>query len=273
MSRQHTPRILLVNDDGLDSKGLWAAAQTLKDLGEVTVVAPSRQQSGVGRSCPSISTGRIEERECAFDHSMWKGYAVDGTPAQVVQHALLEIVPEPPDLVVSGINIGENIGDNIGVSGTVGAALEAASLGIPGLAMSLEVQHLRQLHDPNDMDFSVAAQFARMFAEMMLGRKLPVDVDVLKVDVPHDAAVDTPWQITRLAARYHHFDAPLKPRSDWNQKAETLFRRLDASQQPGLPDDSDAYVLQVHRRVSVTPLTLDFSSRIDPKLFESLIRT
>jgi 5'-nucleotidase len=190
----------------------------------------------------------------------------------VVQHALLEIMPELPDLVVSGINIGENIGNNIGLSGTVGAALEAASFRIPGLAMSLEVQHLRQLHQPDDMDFSIAAQFTRMFAEMMLSRKLPADVDVLKVDVPYDAALDTPWQITRLAARYHHFDAPLKPRSDWSQKAETLFRRLDATQQPGLPDDSDAYVLAVHRKVSVTPLTLDFSSRIDVNALDSWIR-
>ena len=271
MNQQHY-RILLVNDDGLDSTGLWAAAQTLAELGEVTVVAPSRQQSGVARSCPTFSSGTIELRECTFDHRVWKGYAVDGTPAQVVQHALLEILSEPPDLVVSGINIGENVGDNIGLSGTVGATLEAASFGIPGLAMSLEVQHIRQLYEPDDMDFTIAAQFTRLFAEMLLEKKMPADVDALKVDVPFDATLETPWRITRQAARYHHFEASLKPRPDWNQKAQTQFRRLDASQQPTLPTDSDAYILAVNREISVTPITLDHSSRVAVAAIDTLLR-
>src|SRR4030067_275697 len=131
-------QILLTNDDGIQSPGLWAAAEALSTLGFVHVAAPSDQFSGAGRSLPSHSSGIISPQQVSVHGKEWTVYGVGGTPAQAVLHAVLEILPTPPKLVVSGINYGENVGTGITVSGTVGAALEAASLGIPALAVSLE---------------------------------------------------------------------------------------------------------------------------------------
>ncbi len=133
-------QILLTNDDGIQSPGLWTAAGALSNLGYVHVVAPRDQFSGAGRSMPSNSDGVIKPQQMRVNEKDWTVYAVGGTPAQTVQHAILEILPERPDLVVAGINYGENLGTGVTVSGTVGAALEGASLGIPSLAISLETE-------------------------------------------------------------------------------------------------------------------------------------
>src|SRR3972149_2595964 len=131
-------QILLTNDDGIQSPGLWIAAKALSELGFVHVVAPRDQFSGAGRSLPITSDGLIRAQPMHVNGQDWTVYSVGGTPAQAVLHAILEVLPKPPELVVSGINYGENLGTGVTVSGTVGAALEAASLGIPALAISLE---------------------------------------------------------------------------------------------------------------------------------------
>ena len=110
MSEQK-PLILFTNDDGIDSPGLWAAVEALAGLGELLVVAPREQQSGTGRSMPVTSEGRIYERVHRVNGSEITVYAVDGTPAQAVQHGVLELSPRLPSLVVSGINYGENAGN------------------------------------------------------------------------------------------------------------------------------------------------------------------
>ena len=132
------PQILLTNDDGILSPGLWAAAEALSALGYVNVVAPREQWSGAGRSLPNTSDGIITPQIVTVNNQDWTVYSVGGTPAQSVLHAVYEILPEKPRLVVSGINYGENIGLGVTISGTVGAALEGAALGIPALAISLE---------------------------------------------------------------------------------------------------------------------------------------
>jgi len=179
------PQILLVNDDGIESPGLWAAAGALSELGFVTVVAPRDQASSTGRSLLMTSDGRIHTTQMIVGGQEWTVYAVGGTPAQVVLHSVLEIMPERPDLVVSGINYGENPGTSITISGTVGAAMEGAALGIPSLAISL------QLLDSSDyvgysrkVDFSTAAYFSCYFAGLMLDKRLPAEVDLLKIEVP-----------------------------------------------------------------------------------------
>ena len=139
MSGQKEPLILLTNDDGIKSPGLWAAAEALSDLGFVTVAAPREQSSGAGRSMPITSDGLIVEEEVVVNGKTWKVYAVGGSPAQAVQHGILEIMPRPPDLVVAGINYGENLTVGITISGTVGAALEGQAFGVPALAVSLEM--------------------------------------------------------------------------------------------------------------------------------------
>src|SRR5512144_1347402 len=124
------PQILLTNDDGIASPGLWAAAERLAALGQVIVAAPREQSSGSGRSLPSSSDGVITRQSVEIGGKVHEAYAIGGTPAQAVLHGMLEILRARPALVVSGINYGENVGTGVTVSGTVGAVLEAASHGI-----------------------------------------------------------------------------------------------------------------------------------------------
>lgn len=251
--------ILLTNDDGILSPGLWSAAQALSALGFVHVAAPREQWSGAGRSLPNSSDGIIIPKLVTVNGLDWTVYSVGGTPAQSVLHALLEILPERPDLVVSGINYGENIGSGVTISGTVGAALEAASAGIPAMAVSLETEMEHHLSYSDEVDFSAAAHFTQYFARVLLAQRMPVDVDVLKVDIPSSATVETPWRITRQS-RMSYFD-PVRPdRVSWDQPGCLGYRHSPHrdSDEPG----TDVHTLRTLREVSVTPLSLDLTSRV-----------
>ena len=127
-------RILISNDDGIYAPGIQALYEAVKDLGEVTVVAPSGEQSAVGHAITlsdPIKT-KIITRPDGF-----RGYAVGGTPADCVKLAVCALLPKPPDLVLSGINLGPNTGISVIYSGTVSAATEGVILGIPSVAFSL----------------------------------------------------------------------------------------------------------------------------------------
>ena len=265
----HKYQILLTNDDGIKSPGLWAAAEALSDLGYVTVAAPRDQSSGMGRSLPISSDGVISSELLNVRGKEWTVYAVGGSPAQAVLHSILEILPIRPDLVVSGINYGENVATGITISGTVGAAMEAAADGIPALAASLETEQEHHLSYSTEIDFSAAAWFTAYFARWILEKQIPPDVDLLKLDVPSDANIETPWQVTRLANQ-RYFE-PVKPkRSSWNIPGKIGYR--EAAILDGEYEDSDVYALRVKRMVSVTPLSLDFTSRVDLKELERLMR-
>lgn len=262
-------QILLTNDDGIQSPGLWAAAGALSELGYVHVVAPRDQFSGAGRSLPSTSDGIITPQQMQVNGKLWTVYSVGGTPAQAILHAICEILPERPDLVVSGINYGENLGVGITVSGTVGAAMEGASNGIPALAVSLETDMVHHLSYSTEVDFSAAAHFTAFFGRMILERKLPLDVDLLKVDVPCDATPETPWEVTRLS-RQIYFEAVRPKRASWDQPEPVGYRRVD--ELDGLGKDTDVYALRVKRLVSVTPVSLDMTSRVDLGDFDQFMR-
>ena len=262
-------QILLTNDDGIKSPGLWAAAEALSDLGYVTVAAPRDQSSGMGRSLPFNSDGIIRPETLNVRGKDWTVYAVGGTPAQAVLHGVLEIMPQRPDLVVSGINYGENLADGISVSGTVGAAMEAAGLGFPALAVSLETDQGQFLSYSREVDFSAAAHFAAFFARRLLENHFPPDVELLKLDVPCDATLETPWQVTRLS-RQRYFIPKAPKRTSWDQPAP-----LDFQVEPHLenePEDSDVFVVHSKRMVSVTPLSLDMTSRVDFGALDRLMR-
>ncbi|HEX7542189.1 MAG TPA: 5'/3'-nucleotidase SurE [Anaerolineales bacterium] len=253
-------QILLTNDDGIQSPGLWAAAEALSDLGFVTVAAPQEQSSGMGRSLPSTSDGIIQTEIIRVRGKDWTVYAVGGSPAQAVLHGILEIMPQRPDLVVSGINYGENVGTGVTISGTIGATLEAASHGIPGLAVSLETDREHHQSYSTNIDFSAAAYFTAYFARQMLEKRFPPDVDVLKVDVPSNATRQTPWQVTRIARQRYYLPVPPK-RKSWDEPGKVDYK--EAAILEGEHKDSDVYVLRVKRLVSVTPLSLDLTSRTD----------
>lgn len=269
MSSTSKPQILLTNDDGILSPGLWTVAKNLSEVGYVNVVAPRDQSSGAGRSLPYTSDGLIQPQEMTVNDKDWTVYAVGGTPAQAVLHAILEILPEPPQLVVSGINFGENVGSGVTISGTIGAALEAAALGIPALAVSLETGPENHLSYSPHVDFSAAGYFTAYFARRLLAGQIHPDVHVIKVDVPSDASPQTPWMTTRLSMnRYYE---PIKPtRPSWD-KPGVVGYRLATESSPEL-ENSDVYVLRVKRWVSVTPLSLDLTSRVDLHNLEQSLR-
>lgn len=269
MTKHSKPKILLTNDDGFESPGLWHAAHALKAVGDVWVVAPRDQSTGMGRSMPGSSDGIIETRSVEWQGKMWTAYAVGGSPAQVVGHAMLEVMAGKPDLVVSGINYGENLGTGVTISGTVGAALEGAANGVPGLAVSLETPaHTHTQHD-DSIDFSAAAYFTAKFARLMLAHVFPADVDVLKVDLPEEATPQTSWQLTHLS-RQRYYVSTKPQRADWSQPARVGYKR--AENLDAFPPKSDVYTVLVRREISVTPLSLDMTSRIDLSMLETEIR-
>ena len=262
------PQILLTNDDGIGSPGLWAAAQALSELGFVHVVAPRGQSSGAGRSLPGTSDGIIQTLQVTVNGQSWMVYAVGGTPAQSVLHAILEVLPGYPDLVVSGINYGENVGNGITISGTVGAALEAAANGIPALAVSLETETQHHYSYSEKVDFSAAAHFSAYFGRILLEKRLPEDVDVLKVDVPSNATPQTPWAVTHVSRR-RYFEPLVPQRSSWETPAGVGYRQVDDHRDDS--PESNSYALRVRRIVSVTPISLDMTSRVNLGEFESLL--
>jgi 5'-nucleotidase len=263
------PLILVTSDDGINSPGLRAAVRSALDLGDVLISAPGEQQTSAGRSQPSSFDGAIHEIEYVVDGRQVPAYAVCGSPAQAVLYALIEIVPRQPALCISGINFGENVGSGITVSGTVGAALEAASHGVPSLAVSLETDKAYHYTYSDDVDFGGATYFAHFIAERMLARRMPPDVDLLKVEVPDDATPGTPWRMTRVSRQRYYQALPSNRRSLPEKRQldyEMVFDRAT------LEPDSDIYALRIDRVVSVSPISLDMTSRVALEQVEQLLK-
>jgi 5'-nucleotidase len=163
-------RILLTNDDGIQSSGLIKLEQALQEVGDVYVIAPASEMSGASHSLTLTRPLRIRK----LDDRHW---SVDGTPTDCVTLALNKILPaeDYPDICVSGINHGGNLGDDATYSGTVAGALEATILGVPGLAFSLVTR--------DRFDFSEAASFAVTAVRKVLAEGLP-DGTLLNINIP-----------------------------------------------------------------------------------------
>jgi 5'-nucleotidase len=254
-------QILLTNDDGIQSPGLWAAAEALDELGFVTVVAPRDQASGTGRSMPfDTYDGQIHQEKLEVNGKDWIVHAVGGTPAMAVLFGVLELTPRKPDLVVSGINYGLNVGSGVTVSGTVGAAIEGAAAGIPSLAISLETGTKYHGSYSREIDFSVAGHFTRFFSHLLLSKKMPPDVQILKVEIPALATVDTPWQTTNLSRL--RFYEPITSDQTIYQISEGIGYGI-ASDWDQSPLGTDTHTVKNRKEISVTPLSLDLTSRTD----------
>lgn len=264
------PQILLTNDDGIQSPGLWAAAAALSDLGYVTVTAPRDQCTGMGRSLPNTSDGIIHEQRVQVNGQEWSVFAVGGSPAQAVLHGIYDVMKRTPELVVSGINYGENVASGVTISGTVGAALEAASLGIPSLAISLETDVKYHLSYSTEVEFPIAAMFAAKFARMLLEKKFPPDVHLLKVEVPADATPETAWQLTRVSQQRYYEPLPAQ-RASWDVPGIIGYREQGVFDHE--PEDTDVFVLRKKRMVSVSPMSFDLTSRVDFSELDKLMRT
>lgn len=161
------PRILVTNDDGYFSEGIAALAKSLERVGEVTIVAPASEQSATAHSITLTRPLRVRQLG-------ERRYSVDGTPTDCVLLAMTKIMPERPDIVLSGINHGANLGDDVTYSGTVAGALEGSIFKLPGIAISLTAR---------DGDFTHAADFAAKLTGRVLKEGLPKGT-ILNVNVP-----------------------------------------------------------------------------------------
>ncbi len=239
------PRILVTNDDGIDSLGLLALKQALEVVGDVEVVAPETNQSAVGHGKTMMRPLRVRERKLADGSTGW---SVDGSPTDCVALATLGFFEQPFDIVASGINYGANLGDDVTYSGTVSAAMEAVIAGLPAFAISQEYV--------DRMDFELAGIAARMVARNILEHGLRRG-ELLSVNVPAVAASECAGvEVTRLGHRVYQ---------------DELLRRVDPRGTPyywiggqpptglGVPG-TDIHAV-VNRRVSVTPIHLDLTGR------------
>ncbi len=178
------PNILITNDDGIHAPGLRALVAALKDLGTVTVVAPSQERSAAAQSLTlrqPIYYDQLAERE----------YAVEGTPADAMILAFHSLLKEKPDIVVSGINRGGNVGENVYYSGTVGAAMEAAINRVPAVAVSVA-------YKGRGFDFAPAGRFTHSLVPLILREGLPPGV-LLNVNIPQDWTGEV--RITRQSSK------------------------------------------------------------------------
>jgi 5'-nucleotidase len=228
------PLLLVTNDDGVYAPGLKALAAALESLGTVYVVAPDREVSACAQSLTlktPLRAERIDERT----------HAVDGTPADCVNLALVKLLPRRPDLVLSGINRGANLGEDVFYSGTVGGAREGTFFGVPSIALSLAARA--------ETDYAPAAAFASRLAALVLEKGLP-ERTLLNVNVPPGRPTEA--AITVQGRRQHE---------------GTIFEGLDPRRRPyyWIEEGKDNWhtdeMSDIHaiRRgfISITPLQSD----------------
>jgi 5'/3'-nucleotidase len=240
------PRILVTNDDGVESRGLLALKQALEPLGDVYVVAPETNQSAVGHQKTFMRPLRVRERTLADGSRAW---SVDGSPTDAVSLAFLGYFDLDFDLVASGINYGANLGDDVTYSGTVSAAMEAVINECPAFAMSQEYyQH---------PDFTLAGRVAHLVAVNILEQGLSPG-ELLNVNVPASASEDpgsTSIEVTRMGKRIYQ---------------DQLIERLDPRGVPyywiggpapsGHAEPGTDFQAVVNGRIAITPIQLDLTA-------------
>lgn len=264
------PLILISNDDGIDSPGLHAAIEALLPVGELIIAAPATQQTATGRGLRAAPDAVFEKRMIDIDGIEVEGWCLDASPATTVRHALQCLCGErQPDLVVSGINFGENVGTNVTASGTVGAAIQSAVWDIPSLAVSMETP--QEFHyEHGELNWSGAVVVLRRAAEAFIASPWPEDVHILKIDIPDDADGNTPWKLCRQSREPGWWGKVPDP-----HPAATAGSTIGArGPRPGyeLQPDDDMYVLLMERKVAITPLSVDMSSRVQASEVEKLFR-
>ncbi|MFW6138470.1 MAG: 5'/3'-nucleotidase SurE [Spirochaetota bacterium] len=234
--------ILLSNDDGIHSRGLWELWEYLKKDFEVYMVAPDRERSAAGHSISLHDPLRISMVEEG------RVYSVNGTPVDSVHVALLGVVQEPIDIVITGINNGMNLGSDVFYSGTVSAAFQATTFNIPGIAVSIDNID-RTIH------YQTAAYFVKRLVYMLKDHTLERKV-ILNVNVPN-----LPWEkikgveITRLGTRYYNDN--LIERED-PKKIKYYWIQGVVSEEP-LEEGTDIKAVK-DGKISITPLRMDITA-------------
>lgn len=240
------PLILVVNDDGIASPGIFALVKAMKSIGNVVVMAPDKPQSGVGHAITLNSTLRMQKTSY---HGVEHEYALSGTPVDCVKMATDKILHRKPDICVSGINHGSNISLNVLYSGTMSAALEGAIDGIPSIGFSLMDYSI-------DADFTASQEIAKVLAKQVLSNGLPPHV-CLNVNIP-------PLKLTEIkgirmsrqakATWKERFDERKDPYGNSYYWLTGEFIGLEKEK-----EDSDVWAVQ-NNYVSVVPVQFDLTA-------------
>ena len=242
--------ILLTNDDGVYAPGLAALAEQLRRLGEVYVVAPVREQSGVGHSITYLTPLIVKE---IFHGTQRWGWAVEGSPADCVKLGITQLCPQAPELVVSGINSGLNVGINVLYSGTVAAAIEGAFFGITSVAVSLEYDAL----EPDEhSQYHKAARLARKIIQQILQQKGP-QPQLYNMNIPKAALGGTP-EVCSVPMNVTRYGDSFEKRTDpWGRPYYWL---TGGPPQETAEHETDLSAL-AKGRVALTPLDYDLTKR------------
>ena len=241
------PTILLTNDDGIQSIGLIAMKKKLEKIGNVIVVAPKDERSGVGKA---LTTEQIKITETRLADGS-KAYATTGTPADAFLLATNKIMKKPPDLLVAGINLGPNLGiDDLLNSGTLGAALEAAIHKVPAIAVSYCIEkiteHQVEKRKVTLEELELPATLVEKAAKYVLNNGMPQDVDIISINVP-EKAESNKIEITSLSYKGYG-DIHTNHKDGYKITSWALS---------SYPDDqlgTDIYAIKEKRHISITPI-------------------
>ena len=251
-------RILISNDDGINAPGILAAKKAVEDLGEVTIVAPDKEHSGLGRSLSVMKPLTLKKTK--LDDGSF-GYGVSGTPTDAVTIGINYILDETPDLVIAGINSGRNISrSEITKSGTVGAALEAVNNKIPAIAISQSID-ARDFKIENNkaklikpLNFEYASEILHQISEKILENGIPQDIDLLNINVPPYPA-SKEIKITKLSEKMFNPEI-IKNKNENNENYYLIKPKMIEKYEK----ETDGYVLLNEKLVSITPIKSDMTS-------------
>lgn len=244
-------KALISNDDGINATGILSAKKAVEDLCDVYVVAPEIQQSGIGHALTLYDPLRINQI-ILKDGS--KGYSVTGTPTDAVTMGLFEIMDEKPDIMISGINTGFNIGKSeLTTSGTIGAAMEAASFGIPTIAVSQTVSRsdIKFENGEVDVDFSFAEKMINKLAKIVLEKGMPKGADLLNLNIPENP-IDEKFEVVGLGERM--YTPVIQTRLDPRGKP---YYWIGGNQCEFKEKGTDGYSLINEHKTTLTPIKLD----------------
>lgn len=250
-------KILLSNDDGVNSSGILSAKLAVEEFGETYVVAPANQQSGIGHALTLFEPLRVNSLRLKDDSL---AYSVSGTPTDAVTLGIYEIMDEKPDLVISGINVGQNTGKGeLTTSGTMGAAMEAAGLGIPAIAVSqnVEKQDIKFDEGSVEVDFSATQKVLKRVVKKVIAKGLPEGVDLLNLNVPSNPDSYEPV-VSNLGKRMYCpvIEMRLDPRGK-------PYYWIGGNPYNGNAKGTDGYNLKVNNLPTLTPLSLDMTVNIE----------
>jgi len=247
-------RILITNDDGIFTPGLWTLVKELKNIAQVAVVAPDREQSAIGAAVTLRQPLRVQRIRPIVPEV--ETYSVEGTPADSVILALGQLIKNKVDLVISGVNQGPNLGDDVFISGTVGAALQGYLRGLPAIAISVAAVDSLHLDD--------AAKLAALLAQRIDSSSLPSDI-FLNVNLPNLPLAEIKGvKITRLASG--GYTNTVEKGFDGKREYYWVVR-----QRINIDTDRKTDIWAIEQgNISITPLHTDLLNKSSPSILDSL---